>query len=187
MKLPSLLYRSVKDRCAFKNHFKGNLWFRSHAYFRSLEEGGDESEGRGSYEIPRLGPFHNVSDDYPIQPAYFMSFSEDPNAASEYGDYHLRLEDPARFLEQIKIALPHCSEFMKVEWIKMEYGKSMELDQHPSPGEGFHRQFRCKPAKFASEKEWRLQMRFVHSFRVQNQTLKFRWPSVGRHFRAHHD
>ena len=186
MELPSALYRSVNGYHAFRNHFEGNLWFRSHAYFRKLE-GGDELEGIGSYDIRHRGRSHDVSDDYPIQPAYFMSFSEDPNAAKEYGDHHLRLVDPDGLLEEIKAAFPSCSGFVRVAWIKIDYGKTMGIEKDPGPSEGFHRQFHCKPKKFASEREWRLQIRFIHSFRVQNQTLKFRWPSIGKNFSRFHD
>ena len=93
MELPPFLYRSVTGYDASDNHLKGNLWFRSHAYFQELE-GGDKLEGIGSYDIPYGVRVCNISDDYPVQPTYFLSFSEDPNATKKFGDRHLRLESP---------------------------------------------------------------------------------------------
>lgn len=183
MDLPSLLYRSVKGNEAARNHFEGNLWFRSHAYFRSVE-GGDELEGKGSYVIPSGHAVHNVSDDYPIQPAFFMSFSEAADAAKQYGDSHLRLDDPVKFLRQIKKELPSYSGFVRVEWKKMKYDKTLEIERHPGPRELLQRQFDSKPLEFADEREWRLQIQFLHSFRIQNHTLKFRWPRIGHQFSA---
>lgn len=180
--LPRALYRFVVGDAALNNHIDGYLWFRSHEFFRRLE-GGDESEGIGSYVIPGGPNVGDVSDDYPIQPAYFMSFSEDPNAAQKHGDCGLELRRPHEFLEKIKKELPSCSSFVKVEWIKIEYNKTNEVDTHPSPSESLYRKFHCKPENFADEKEWRLQIQFLHSFRIQNQTLKFKWgQSVGTHF-----
>ena len=37
MELPSSLYRSINGYHVFRNHFEGNLWFRSHANFRKLD------------------------------------------------------------------------------------------------------------------------------------------------------
>ena len=81
----------------------------------------------------------------------------------------------------VKGQLPD-SGFVRVEWLKMNYNKTLKIEQHPSPREGWQRQFHSKPKRYADEKEWRLQIRFLHSFRIQNYTLKFRWPSVGHCF-----
>ena len=178
MEVPSILYRSVRTECARENHLKGNLWFRSHSYFQVVE-GGDKLEGIGSYDIAGQGHYHNISDDYRLQPGYFMSFSEELEAAQKFGDFPLELNDPIRFLEGIKGQLPPIGGFVRVKWIKMGYGKTREIARHLGPSEGWHRQFHQKPEKFAQEREWRLEIRFLQSFRIQNCTLKFRWPRLG--------
>ena len=183
---PSPLFRSVNEKVAFDNHFEGNLWFRSHAYFRRLEDG-DKLEGIGSYVIPGRHAVHNVADEYPNQPRYFMSFSEDPNAARQFGNRHLRLEDPAGLLNTIRAELPCCNRFVEVAWHKIDYDKTMELERHPSAIELLRRQYYRKPEELVGEQEWRLEIKFRHSFLIQNETLKFRWRRTGDHFYAHVD
>ena len=50
---PPTLFRVVKDYPDAENHFAGKLWFRSLPYFRNIkdEEGKDDLEGIGSYEL----------------------------------------------------------------------------------------------------------------------------------------
>ena len=182
MNPPPRLYRSVKGHSAFDNYVRGNLWFRSHGYFRK-QDWGDRLEGIGSYDLPNGIHVHDVTDEYPIQPAYFMSFSEDSAAARKYGDYHLTLADPIKFRESVRTMLPSNPDFVHVSWIKMKYRKTMKVDQDMGV-ESIQRKLHCKPVEFSDEKEWRLQIQFMHSFRIMNDTLKFRWPKVGHCFRA---
>ena len=138
-------------------------------------------EGVGSLEVLGQVPNRNVGDEHPVQPAYFMSFSEDPEGARAHGrgGHHLlELTAPDEFLLRVRDCLPPCSSncrFLTVEWIRIEYGKTWLVDEDPGPAAGLHCQYHCKPVKFEDEKEWRLQIMFLHSFRIQNDTLKFRW------------
>ena len=182
MKPPPPLYRSVNGRCAFDNHIEGNLWFRSHAWFRK-QDWGDKLEGIGSYVLPNGILVRDVGDEHPVQPAYLMSFSEDSKSARQYGDHHLMLIDPDGFRETIVKELPSFPGFVKVSWIAMEYCKTMIVDQDMG-AESVRRKLRCKPAEYSHEKEWRLQIQLMHSFRIMNDTLKFRWRSIEGHFDA---
>ena len=169
-KPPPKLYRAVNGK-ALENYHIGNLWFRSHAWFRKQKDG-DGLEGVGSYNVPGQGHSRNVSDDHPVKPAYFMSFSETSEGALTHGrDKHYLLEfsAPAQFRDWVRRNLPECGAdtFVKVDWIRIEYGKTMDVDSDPGPSEGWNRQFHCKPEEFADEREWRLQIRFLHSFRIQ--------------------
>ena len=182
--LPTKLYRAV-DKETLNNHLAGTLWFHSHAYFRKLEKG-DQLEGVGSYEDAAGNVFEDVSDKHPLQPAYFMSFSETPEGAKTFGREDrliLELWDPGEFRDSIKKVLPDCG-FVKVRWLQIEYIKDwVVLDESTDPT-GLNRKFRCKPKEFAQEKEWRLQIQFMHSFRIQNDVLKFRWGRKFGHFFA---
>ena len=181
---PRELYRAVQNNDAvLKNHFTGNLWFHSHAWFRK-QEGGDRLEGIGSFKGPD-GINRDVFDEHPGRPAYFMSFSKDRAGALTHGrENHrvLKLSDPIGFQGEIKALLPTCG-FVEVEWIKIEYGKTFEVLDDPG-SRTLHRKYRCKPDEFADEREWRLQIQFMHSFRIQNDTLKFRWGRIGNFFTA---
>ena len=183
---PPKLYRAVKGEKAPKNHWMGTLWFRSHVWLRN-QKNGDELEGIGSFEVEGQVLNRNVSDDHPVHPVYCLSFSETPEAARTMGrDSHeyqvLELLDPAglRQMIQSKLLSP---EFIKVEWIQMEYTKTLVVTKDPGSGV-WHRQYHCKPEKFKMEREWRLQILFKkNSFRIQNDTLEFRWGrDIGQYF-----
>ena len=46
-KPPLKLFRAVNGKL-LESHYSGNLWFRSHAWFRKQKDG-DELEGVGNY------------------------------------------------------------------------------------------------------------------------------------------
>jgi len=183
---PSVLYRVVprEPRTVLENHLNGDLWFRSHTWFRKRDDG-DKLEGVGSYRGPDGIVSRDVSDDHPTQPAYFMSFSSEVVGARTHGreGHHvLRLCHPLRFQDEIRRnCLPTCG-FVKLTWIKIEYVKTLDVADDPGP-ETWYRKYRCKPDRYADEREWRLQIQFMHSFRIQNDTLEFRWgQGIGKFF-----
>ena len=62
-----------------------------------------------------------------------------------------------------------------VDRVRIECGKTMDVDSDLGPKEGWNRQFHCKPQEFADDREWRLQIQLLHCFRIQNDALNFRW------------
>ena len=60
----------------------------------------------------------------------------------------------------------------RVEWKKMEYTKTEEVNAPLSPGEGEHRKYCCKPEEYAEEEEWRLFFLFTETFYPLNETMK---------------
>ena len=171
--VPEMLFRAV-DQTALVNHHRGLLWFRSHTWFRQKEDG-DPLEGLGGFKIKGQVPNRNVFDQSPFRPAYFMSFSEDIEGTQAQGRKNypvLQLNEPEEFRDLIKKHLP--SDCIAINWIKIDYCKTWEVDEDPGAGY-FHRQYCCKPARFADEREWRLQIRFKFDFPIQNDTLKFDW------------
>lgn len=177
--LPDTLYRAVSGN-SVESHLNGNFWFRSHASFRI---DGDKNEGVGSHLMKDGIESKDVSDDFPVQPAYFMCFSESPKGSQACGrsDHRiLRLRNPDCFLKAIKSRLPESS-FVVVKWIKIEYTKQ-DLLEDWNPSATFHRKFHCKFPEFASEREWRLQIQFMHSFHIMNDDLRFHWRSFGQTF-----
>lgn len=126
-------------------------------------------EGVGSYKID--GILHrDVSDDRPIQPAFMMSFSADVEATKKFGKYYCVLQDPGEFEKRLRNALPPG--ITSVEWGEVEYTKTMELDSLPSPSDDLRRKYFCKPERFSDEKEWRILISFLHTFRPLNKTMK---------------
>jgi len=170
-----------------RNHLEGNLWFRSHKWFRKID-GGDKMEGVGSHEeIGRNVMNRDVFDEYPGQPAFFMSFSETVEGARAFGrcsEKHrlLEVQNPKVLRDEIRKALLN-TEFVEVGWLKMEYGKTMEVDHELDLIEASQRKYCQKPEKYRIEREWRLQIFFCHSFRTINDTLKFRWGNIGKLFK----
>ena len=54
--------------------------------------------------------------------------------------------------------------------------KTMKLDQELSLKNHWNRKYFWKPQEYADEKEWRLIVTFLHSFRILNKTLKIKEP-----------
>ncbi len=148
-----------------KYYEEGNVWFHSHKWFRKIE-GGDKMKS-------------NISDEYLRHPAFFMSFSETVEGARSFdrgSESHtlFEVQNPIKLRDEIKnILLNH--KFVKITWIKMEYGKTIEVGHELTPSEASERKYRQKPEKYRIEREWRLQILFCRSFRTINDTLKFRW------------
>lgn len=184
MKMPpetpqEILYRAVGWE-SVDDHIIGNLWFRSHASYRKVEQG-DKEEGIGSHILQDGTPCNDIDDNFPTQPAFFMSFSEtiEGSLADDNRKNYtvLRLLDPVGFMEEIQGNVLN-SDFVKVEWIKMKYIKSKNYDpKTESKISTLDRKYRCKCPKYAAEKEWRLQIKFLYNFRIMNDILKFRWLS----------
>jgi|GEM_PF-1024302 len=183
------LFRAVtkKDGVA-KSYFHGNLWFRSHKWFRELE-GEDNLEGVGTHRVRGTsGMNRDAFDEYPGQPAFFMSFSESVNGARSFdrgSDSHtlLEVQNPLKLRDEVIKKLLN-KDFVMINWIKMEYGKTIEVDHELTPSEASERKYRQKPEEYRIEREWRLQIFFRHSFRTINDTLKFRWgPDIGNLFK----
>lgn len=168
--LPSCLYRGVSSK-AINSYARDIFWFRSPRYFHKCErdQARDNMEGIGSYETNGI-LHHDVGDDGRIQPAFMMSFSTDVGATRKFGEYYYMLQDPSGFAECLKRALPPG--ITSVEWGKVEYTKTMEIDDPLSLLDGWHRKYFCKPERFSDEKEWRLIFWFSHTFRPLNKTMK---------------
>lgn len=111
------------------------------------------------------------NDDSAIQPAFILCFSEAP-LPEKYGNYVLKFARPLELKEHIKKQLLPEADVIKVELRKVAYGKTMQLEAHPSPTEDWNRKYFSKPEKFADDKEWRLLILFRHSFPILNDTLK---------------
>lgn len=170
VEVPSVLYRAVNSESAFENHVMGMLYFRSFKYFREVEGiGHDELEGVGSY-IKNGIAHRDVSDIHPLQPAYLMCFSEDINSIRKFGDSCIKLCDPVEFEWRVQKSLP--PEITSVKWCKVDYTKTKTIEGDISIVEQWHRAYCCKPKEFSAEKEWRLIIRFRHTFRPFNNTLK---------------
>ena len=172
MDIPKCLYRGIGDSHeVIYNHLLGRLWFRSPAFFRMIEgPASDCKEGIGTYEVGNIRNV-DVADSRPIQPAYFMSFSEDVEATRRFGGKHyLVLNDPVELMERVKAALP--PKITSVTWQRIRYDKSMNLDRDPTPSESKKRKYFSKPESFSHEKEWRLFVLFRHRLRLMNETMK---------------
>ena len=169
--VPSRLYRSVCCEEAYVNHREGKLWFRSYSYFRRIEGNArDELEGIGGY-IHKWTRHIDVSDDSPVQPAYLMCFSQKVESTRDFGSWCLELRNPHELLNRVKSSLPE--DITTVEWRKVEYHKTMEIEKEMSVTDGWNRKYYCKPEEFIQETEWRLIIQFVHTFRPFNETMKF--------------
>ena len=172
MDIPKCLCRGIGDSHeVIYNHLLGRLWFRSPAYFRKVKgPASDGMEGIGSYEVDDVRNI-DVADSRPIQPAFFMSFSEDADATRKFGENHyLVLNDPVKLMEKVKLALP--PKITNVTWQRIRYDKNMQLDRHPKPSVLSERKYFSKPESFSYEKEWRLFVLFRHSLRLMNETMK---------------
>ena len=128
----------------------------------------------------------DVFDEYPGQPAFFMSFSETVEGARAFGrcrEKHrlLEVQNPKELRDEIRKVLPNTG-FVEVGWLKMEYGKTMEVDHELDLIEASQRKYCQKPEEYRIENEWRLQIKFIHSFRTINDTMKFRWGNIGKLF-----
>ena len=90
-KLPEILYCTVSAN-SVESHLNGTFLVRSHASFRI---DGDKNEGVGSHLMKDGTKSKDVSDDFPVQPAYFMCFSESPGGSQACGrSDHKILETP---------------------------------------------------------------------------------------------
>lgn len=166
---PPPLFRSVPDDDTMNSHLSGILWFRSPNYFRDIEDiRADQLEGVGSYTPSDGTTNRDVSDTVPIQPTFILSFSEIP--LSKYGKYVLKVQNPMELKRRVECRLPQ--KISEVEWRKIRYDKEMRVETDPGPGEGWSRKHYSKPRNYADEREWRLVIRFLHSFPILNQTLK---------------
>lgn len=171
--VPEPLFRTVGKYRAVENHLLGILWFRSPSYFHNTEGAGrDPLEGVGSYNLPNGVTTNDVGDHAPIQPTFVLSFSEVP--LSQYGEYVLKVQNPTELKKCVERRLPQG--ISEVEWRKIRYNKKMLVESHPSPSEDWIRKHYSKPRKYENEREWRLVIRFLHSFPILNKTLKL---SVG--------
>ncbi len=195
MEIPKL-YRAVSNkydeklssfgrvRSAMGCHLEGDLLFRSHKHFR--DQGIDQEEGVGDYEFEGIVN-QDVCKDRPNQPAFFMSFSETIEG-SLTGDRNkethvvLELNNPEDLSNYIKQNLL-CSNFVNVKWIQIKYGKPEKVDHDLSPRESGERKYYYKTEEYKIEREWRLQIMFLHSFRILNDDLNFGWMHAGRFFK----
>lgn len=127
-------------------------------------------EGVGTYV--RRGLRHNdVDDSGQIHSTIFLSFSSTAEATRKFNtDHYFVLNSPDRLLEQVRQGLPPC--ITEVSWKQIEYTKTMHVTEDLSPSDDWNRKFFCKPESYSDEKEWRLFIRFRHSFRILNETLK---------------
>lgn len=170
MVMPSCLYRSVNEDEAVKNHYLGKLWFRSPAYFRTKEgPEADSLEGIGSYDVRGLR-HTDLSDSIPIQAVFMMSFSAEAYATKKFGRHCLAVHDPQELLRRVKGALPPS--ITSVEWRKITYTKTTQVQRTLMPCEDWNRKYFQKPPHFSEEQEWRLFVLFQHSFRLLNNTMK---------------
>ena len=161
------LYRGLDSETAMRNHLQGILWFRSLKYFRAIDGvGRDSMEGVGSYTVD--GMMHrDVADEYPVFPAFIMSYSE--VVLPEYGKFVLRLSNPTGPRDRIRDRLPERS---RVQWHRVRYDKMEDLDAVPDPSDDWTRKHYSKPECFAHEREWRLVIFLPPPLRLLNDTLK---------------
>ena len=195
MEIPRKLYRAVRKkydeklsrsgrvRSAVECHLEGDLLFRSHKYFR--DQGIDQEEGVGDYEFEGIVN-QDVCKDRPNQPAFFMSFSETIEGSltcDRNKENHLVLElnNPEGLSNFIKQNLL-CSNFVNVKWIQVKYGKPEKVNHDLNPKETWERKYHYKTEEYKCEREWRLQIMFLHSFRILNDDLKFGWMQAERFF-----
>ena len=112
----------------------------------------------------------DIGDDAPIQPAFLISFSSEPVATRKFGKHYLVLNDPNELRKRVEHALP--PRITKVSWRKIEYAKKFRVDRDLGASENWNRKFFSKSESFSDEKEWRLFVLFVDSFRLFNRTMK---------------
>ena len=183
MQPPSKLYRSINDtgeNQALQNHLEGILWFRAPLYFHETEGvGKDPTEGIGSYEYKNI-LYADVSDTRPIVSMFMLSFSETREASERFGNYHLILIDPEGLAAYLREALSSCN--TRVQWEKVRYTKTMNLDSQPDPVAGWDRKYFCKPEGYAIDREWRLCLWFHERVRMLNHTLELGVGSEVRRF-----
>ena len=100
-----------------------------------------------------------------------MSFSSTAEATRKFDTAHyFTLNSPTDLLERVRQSLP--PDITEVSWKQIEYTKTMRVTEDLSPGDDWNRKYYCKPEAYSDEKEWRLFIRFRHSFRILNETLK---------------
>ena len=166
--LPTL-FRTVQENQAMENHLSGILWFRSPSYFRNIEGiGADPLEGIASYTSSSGITVQDVGDDAPVQPTFILSFSEIP--LPQYGEYVLQVQNPLELKKRVECQLPQG--ISEVEWAKIRYDKKIRVETRLGPSEDWIRKHYSKPKEYENEREWRLIIRFRHSFPILNKTLK---------------
>ena len=169
---PPTLFRVVKDEGAVKSHLNGILWFRAHAYFRTIEgAAADSLEGIGTFRLSDGQVNHDITDDVPVQPAFILCFSAEMNATKKFGAYCLKVSNPMELKKRVEAALPQGG-VTAVSWKKVEYGKTLDVETDPGPRGGWERKYWWKPEKFSEEQEWRLLVQFCRDLRILNKTLK---------------
>ena len=93
-----MLYRAVACDSVYNNHVERRLWFRLPDYFRNVQ-GIDQNklERIGSYYEGETNHF-DISDERALQPAYILSFSENPESKEQFGSICTKLQGSVEFM-----------------------------------------------------------------------------------------